>query len=753
MSIQTPQAIHSRSCRSWYDYLIPPCALALITCIVYYPSLHYAFQFDDLANITRHFNIRYNTLENLFFANSRWISYWINALHYSWATFEPFSYRLGNVTLHTINGILIFFILLHALTNLRKHSFFKQHAYALACLTSLLFLVHPVQTQTVSYVIQGQLEGLATFFIVSMLICLQRFACSTSRMSGYVLLITLYLLAFLSCGSKEIAIIAPALLMLFDWFFIAQGQWQNFKTRLPIFGSLSLLIVGCYLYLLKPAFFTEILGLKKVVANNMGNVITQNNTIAITPWLFCISQFKVMLHYLWMFMWPFGISVEYDWVLVDGFFSIDCLLPLIALLALCLIIVRLLVKNTTDIRAFCLSWFFLCIGPRATIIPSAELVADYKTYMASWALLLILAALLVHLYSYSVRSSAFLSRFNHRHVAVYAYCACALAVGLCAMQRNTVWRSGLDFWGDIIHHAPSKARAYNNYGIELLQTHKKFQESVAYFLTAIKLDAHYPDPCHNLAVAYAALGQTALAIDALKKGLAINPYYPEGYNNLASFFLQVKDYAQAEKALLAAVKLRPYYGRALYNLGKLHLDTNNKEKALYYFKKSCMEADFDNEAGFFAYAQTSFALHKFDDAIEGYTKALTYNPNNYEALFNLGNAYFLSHEPEQALVRYKQLVAKDPTQLRAIFNIGETYFMMDKPQEALPYFLQVQSHHKQFPQVVVRLADCYAQLGNTQKAASILHDFIDTTPHQHLKVAARDLLHELQACRAVHSTS
>ena len=125
--------------------ILPPSFLALITAVVYYPSLHYAFQFDDIANITKHFNIRHYSLWQLFFSGTRWISYWLNSLHYQVGKFDPFSYRVGNLIIHISNGMLVFFILLIALSARKNNSFFKRHAYALAFVTATLFLLSAPQ--------------------------------------------------------------------------------------------------------------------------------------------------------------------------------------------------------------------------------------------------------------------------------------------------------------------------------------------------------------------------------------------------------------------------------------------------------------------------------------------------------------------------------------------------------------------------------------------------------------------------------
>jgi len=702
---------------SWLYYLLPPALLSLITAVVYYPSLHYEFQFDDIANISKHFNIRSNTFSTLWFSGTRWLSYWLNAIHYSIGKFDPYSYRVGNVIIHTLNGLLVFFLLLTVLSHLKKKNFFKDQAFSIAFMTSLLFLLHPVQTQTVSYVIQGELEGLATLFILSMALCLVKFALATSQGAKISFGALLFGLAIFSCGTKEIAVISPALFMLLDWFFIAQGNWQSFKSRLLIHTSLFIVISTVYLWLLKPAFFTKILTLNSVAKNNIGNVITHDPASLITPWMFAISQFKVILHYIWMFIWPFNISVEYDWMLVRGFLAPDCIFPLIALLFMAYGIYKLLLKDKAHVIAFGALWFAICMAPRSSIIASPELLVDYKTYMASFGLLLLLGSSLVYLFILACKIFKNVPVLAHQKYGTVALaCLFALPMSYVTVQRNTIWRSGLEFWDNIIKNAPGKARAYNNYGVELSQGKHQFLEAIPYFKKAIAMDAKYPDPCNNLAVAYSHLGKTDEAIAALKHSLTINPYYPEGYNNLASFFIQKKEFEKAEQCLEIALKIRPYYGKAYFNRGRIYLEKGDQEKAWECFKNSCTKADLDTDIGFATFGRVSLGLQKFDDAIMGFTKALELNPNYPEARFSLANAYFLSGKHAESIPMYEVVVAATPQEYRAWYNKGEAHLKLNQIDKALVCFEHVKHLEEQLPHLPIRLAACYEKMGQLPKA-------------------------------------
>jgi len=699
-----------------WQLLLAPLALAVITAIIYYPSLHFAFQFDDLPNITKHFNIRHSTLADLFFSGSRWISYWINAMHYSIGKFDPFSYRVGNVIIHTMNGMLIFG-LLYKLFAPTKNNFFSRHALSLATLTTALFLLHPAHTQTVSYVIQGQLEGLATMSMLVMALLYLWHARTRNEFSKIISTIALLGCAALACCTKEITIVAPALLLLLDWFLIAHGDKKKLLSRAWLLGLITGLMGALYVYFLKPSFFANIFTFSHVAQNNIGNVLTQDPSQGIKPFYFFISQFKVVVHYLAMYLWPFNMSVEYDWKLSQGIFAPDVIFPFLLLFAIGCCIAKLLKKNATSPVAFGALWFFICVAPRSSFIPSSELLTDYKAYAASIGWLFIIAAACIKLIELIAQYvpqkisalNASLPKGTAHAVALLLVC---LPLGIATKHQNHIWSSGLEFWGAMIKNAPGKARAYNNYGVELAQNLGQWKESIPYYQKAIIMDAHYADPCNNLAVAYAQLDDIENAIIAMQQGLKINKSYPEGYNNLAAFYMQKEEYDQAISYLQIAIQLRPYYGKAHYNMGRAYLKQGKDEDAWQSFKNCCTKADMDNETGFACYAQLSFALKKYDDSIFACERLLDLNPRHEQALFSLANSYYLMNKYEDAARSYENMLNYYPNDQRALFNAGETYLRLKNPQLALACFERCESRPDRAPEVYQRLVSCKQLLGS-----------------------------------------
>ena len=724
------------------SYTVPPFVLITIAIFAYYSSVSYEFQFDDLANIVNNFQVRVGSLWDLFFANTRWISQTLNTFYYQLGKFDPFVYRFANITSHIITGIEVYFIVYLLLRGLKQTSFLWRNRFPVAYLTAGFFLLHPAQSQTVSYIIQGQLEGLAALVTLTMMLSFLMYTVLPARsvMLRALALLNMYAAMFLAPGTKEIAIISPLLILLIDWFFVAQGNMYSLKRRWWIHASLFLGIFGIYIYFLKPEYFTTILGLKMELHNNMGNMLTEKIGERITPLWYCMSQFKVILHYIGIFFWPFSMSVDYDWVLVASFFSLDCLVPFTLLFGLAGYTLHRLRNNRVDVISFGIIWYFIAVLPRSSIIPSTELVADYKTYLASIGLFFLWAYATVHLMTFLER------RFQLSTVSCWALLTLVLLpFGYALKERNKVWRTASEFWLNILKNAPGKARAYNNYGVSLCDPKSvKYAESVPYFKKAIEMDKMYSDPHNNLAVAYGCLGQLDDAIKSLENSVRICPVQPEAYNNMATFYMQKAEYDRALELLQTALRLRPHYGKAHFNMGRAYYSTHKKEQAWHCFKTACLKADFDTFDAFCTYANVSLELKKFDDALLGYRKMLELRPGHMDGLTGMANLYLTKGEPAKALPYMKPLYQAFPDRVDVNFKYADALLGNGDYAQALTVFNKLLAANRGFVPAYVKVASCLYKMGNKKDAFAVLENFLAQNPPQEYAAPVQQVLQEMK---------
>ncbi len=721
-----------------FEKYLPPFILSIITALFYWPSLNYPFQFDDLANISKKFAIRNDNPLGRMFSNSRWMADWLNRINFEMARFEPFYYRLFNIIIHITAGILLFYLISTLLKMLDKKNFlFKNHTL-ISFMTAGLFLLHPVQTQTISYVIQARLEGLASMFVLAILLVLINALTTKNTILKIILFGFAGILSVLSFGTKEIVVIIPLLLVLCDWFFISKNNWKSFKTRIVYhIGFAIFFYLLFFSRFMNFSFFTRAISLNMTTANNRGNILTTHAQNVIKPLEFLVSEFKVILHYLLMFIWPSIISVEYDWKLSSSFFAADSFFPFLILALILYTALYTTIKKKYSFIGFGLLWFFITIAPRTTIIPSPELLCDYKTYLASVGWLFIIATAIVYISKYLF--NALKNNFKLKYSSIIQLTILTLfllPIGAGTYFRNTVWRTSVEFWADIVKKAPLKARGHNNYGVSLSEA-GNIDKAIVHYKRAISLDKYYSDPLSNLAVAYSMKNEIDQAINALRMALSINPNYPEAFNNIGTLFLKKKEYDNAEQALNNAIKLRPYYGKAHYNKGRLYMDKGDKETAWTFFKKAT-EGDLDTPEGFYTLGQLSINLQKFDEAINAFENIIKRGVQNPGVFFNLANSYYMLKQYDKAKAIYTNLIKTNPQESKYIYNLAETYFMNNETEQALELFKKVTKMPNSVAQSHLRIATCLEKLNKYNEANKYLELLLKTKASDDFKQAVQN---------------
>ncbi|MBU4269361.1 tetratricopeptide repeat protein [Candidatus Dependentiae bacterium] len=722
--------------------IFTPIILSIITFLFYLSTLKFPFIYDDMPTIIENFHIiKGNFLHGIFFAYSRWISRFLHSVIYKFYGENPTAFRIFNLTLHITIGIIIFFILIKLLSNLNQDSFLKKNCYLISTFSSLLFLLHPAQTQTVTYITQMSLEGLVLFFVVLTAILFIYAAYQKNKYLKYFLYFLAIISAIFSAGTKEIVITLPFLILLIDISFIAQGNLKNLKHRIPVHALIFISVFGTLYQLgFKPVqFSTQII--KNPISNNRGNILTESHGQKIESGNYFISQFKVLLHYMRIYVIPKPLAFDYGYVLTKNIYQPDFIYPFIAIVLIILLALIAFIKNQANFFSFGIAWFFIGVLPRASFIPSTELVCDYKTYISSFGIIFLLAVILFYLLE---KAASYIKNFVifEKHIVHYTLLFFLIIIsGFSSKFQNKIWQNELSYWQHAVKNAPNKANLWNNYGVALSDA-KRIDEAIEVYKKACVIDPNYAEPIINLAFHYQAKNQYDLAMEQYAKAINMSEFHPEMYLNLGSLHLIKKNYKEAEICFDLALKHRPYYSRAHFNKGFMYEQQNMLELAFDSYEKALI-GNYQTLQFYYQHAKMALKLNKLDEAIKSFETIKAQDSNFLDTLTQLANIYYLKRDYKNATNNFELIYKKDTNNLVAAYNLAQALINLRDFKTALPLFKQCEHDVQTFPYAKLHIAKCLIETNNKQESLKVLNDLISNPPHLGVKNDAVGLLKEI----------
>ncbi len=370
-------------------HLIASLLIAVSSLLVYSNTFHASFHFDDTPNIVENYQIRNlaNSLDIL--RGQRGVSMLTFAVNYAIGGLNVVGYHIVNLSIHIANSILVYFLIFITLSRI---SALREKGKRIALFTALLFSVHPVQTQAVTYIVQ-RMEVLASMFMLIGLLLFIKGAGAertSTRILFYGTVAISYILGFYS---KEIAITLPAIIFLYDYCFIANGDIKKLVSRLPVYAILFAIL----------AFLvTRTLGGLQETPGVSGGASAGFGVQSITAKEYLFTQFNVILYYITLLFVPINQNLDYDFPISKGLFDIPqvkegtvlnypippSFVSLIILLAIVGFAVYLLLKRKTvngqrSLIAFFILWFFIILSPTSSFIPIIDVIFEHRLYLAS----------------------------------------------------------------------------------------------------------------------------------------------------------------------------------------------------------------------------------------------------------------------------------------------------------------------------------------------------------------------------------
>lgn len=614
-----------------------PALLVAATALAWHGSLEGAFVFDDLSRIVR--NPELHNLEHpgrLLTGTSRPLLKLSLAANYALGGQQVFGYHLVNLVIHVLAGLALFgLVRLTWLAAAPRREGERSAAAApwLAAAVALLWLLHPLQTQAVTYVVQRG-EALMGLAALTTLYCATRGA--RGRRTG-----AWGVAAVLACGlgmaSKEVMVVVPPLVLLHDRTFLA-GSFRAALRRRPA------LYAGLAATWLVPFW---LIGVETLLRGEFARPDIP------TPGAleYGLTQPRVVLHYLRLTVWPSPLCFDYDWPPARGAAQI---LPSALVVAAALLAGAWLLWRGSWL-GFLAAWFFGILAPTSSFLPIQDLAVEHRMYLPL-AAPIVLVVVLAH--AALAPAGRWRIWLGGALVAVLA-----TALGLATAARNRDYRDELALWRSVVEAAPRNARAYYNLGT-VLRRRGQLDAAIAAQRRSLELAPDRPYTHYNLANALKQRGELDAAIFHYRRALALSPGHNAARINLGNALRARGEDEEAIREYRRALETDPDDPGAHYNLAVALEARGSLDEAIAHYRRSLRlrpaSVPAHNNLGNILRAQGDL-----DGAIEQYRRALAVDPRHARAHYNLGRALEEAGRGEQALEQYRKAVAIDPDYTRA----------------------------------------------------------------------------------------
>jgi tetratricopeptide (TPR) repeat protein len=696
--------------------------LVISVALIYSNALRAPFYFDDEQNIVKNPHIRFTELSFKKLvqagfespASQRPIANISFAFNYYFNQYNVIGYHLVNIIIHIVNGILLYFL---TKTTLSLASLRARHMpYSwITFFTALIWLVHPVHVQSVTYIVQRMNSMSAMFYILSLLLYVKGrlFGINPKRWLWFAGCIISWILAL---GCKQIAVSLPFFVLLYELYFFQNRSVAWLKRKFP--------------YIISLFVFFGVIAFAYKGSSPFQSILSDYSYRDFTLTERVLTQFRVVIYYISLIFFPTPgrLNLLHDFEishsLVDPISTLMSMGAIVGAIALAFCLAR-----KEPLISFAILWFFGNLAIESSII-NLEIIFEHRTYLPSMLVWIIVVVLI--------------DKFATRKSLSFCLLGIiAFTFSWWTYERNSVWASEMLFWTDCAKKTSGNPRVFHSLG-KLHLRKKNIDEALEAFETALAIDPNFVLSYLGLGAALRSKGRIDDAISVHKKAIKIAPAYASAYHHLGEDYMTQLELDLAIETLHKAIKLNRNAHHAYNSLGLAYAKKGNGFKALEMYKKAirirpdfslaynnlgtlCLADDTDKSILFFrkaieldpnsadAHSNLGLAMIKkgsFSVGISQFNKALWLEPDHLDATFNLARTYELQGEHKKAVTQYDRSIRLNPKDIQAYHNAGivSFYHLRDK-NRTIHYFgkaLSVDSHYpesKQAKKIMAELAE------------------------------------------------
>ena len=446
---------------------------------VYANSLSVPFIYDDLSAIVNNPTIHHLWPISQVFSppthgetvSSRPVLNLSLAINYALSGERPWTYHAVNLLIHLVNGLLLWRIARRTFLLPTCRNRFGDAGVVLAWVIALVWTVHPLQTESVTYIAQ-RAESLAGLFYLLTLYAVIRGTQSMRATAWYLLAVGA---CWLGMATKQTLFSVPLVVLIYDRTFLSGSWLESLRKRWGMYAGL----VASW-------------GLMATLMAGVGPDMRAGGPVPPDAWSYACTQLGVILHYLRLSLWPHPLCLEYAWPLAK---TLGAILPGLLVVGFLL---AATIRGVMGGRAwgFLGAAFFLILAPTSSIVPLQQLAFEHRMYLSLAAGIAILVVGAYVLGQKMVRYG-WTSLRAASVLGLSLAAAVVVVLGILTFQRNEVYGSTLRIWQDTVAKSPENPGAHNNLGLALADL-GRYHEAIDEYQQSLRIQPdHAPRPLQH----------------------------------------------------------------------------------------------------------------------------------------------------------------------------------------------------------------------------------------------------------------
>ena len=657
--------------------------LWIFTGIAYSNSFQGTYIFDDSATIVENTGIR-SFATTLDPSNHpiplglyrRDLVRWSLALNYAISGYNTWSYHALNLLIHLAAGSILFYLVCETIA--KSCSELQSHAYLIAFCSALLWLLHPLQTESVTYIIQ-RLESFSSLWYLLILYCVNRSANeSASRLWQFFAVFSMAAGVY----TKEIIVTAPFVALLYDRIFLA----RSFKE---IASKRAVLYVGLFSGI--GLLFANYQSYRQLSQSEVRlDLLNMRAQPVATRWQYLSSQPGVILHYIWLALVPVNQCLDYLWPIANDSLEIYGK----GFIVLAVIGLGCYLCSRRSAWGFLILSFFFILAPTSSLKPLL-LAFEHRMYLP---LACIITGLVALTFLLADRFAAVRAQPDHDpaeedttsnssgKLATTIVCILAIALLGLTYERNKVYHSRVSLWRDVTIKRPENPRGWENLGKALHEADANDPRAIESVLKATEINPEYGMAWKNLGTMLMIRGRTDEAALAFAKGAQLVPdslylqeKLAEALANIGRFEAAIQQYEIVKGHKLAGEVLKM---ACTTNQGIAYVQLGQHKQAETCFIRA-MSIDPTYPATLMAYAKLSIKTESYDRARDLFRQAKNVEQNNASIPFLEAEMERKIGNQLKAMELYQDSLRRDASFFPAASMLGLELIQIQEFQKAI----------------------------------------------------------------------